>query len=83
MEVDRSRLFWIRSFRSQREAEDMKKILIKFGLGKEFEVRRMSHTNLFDLNCLTYRGLGIANIQGFVRGWIACTNTRSERPRIK
>lgn len=76
-------LFWIRSFRSKREAEDMKKILIKFGRGNKKDVLCFEGLDgLYDLKCYADHTT-MTYIKGFVRGWIACTNTRSVRPKIK
>lgn len=86
---------WIRSFRSHREACDMKAVLTRYGFGvsEDFIISRAEEGRLFELNFSDaweeryskewrYAKEQVTQASLFLKGWIACTNTRRKRPKV-
>lgn len=75
---------WIRSFHSQGAALGMKKVLGRFGFGKDFSVKNEgSFWDLALIPSVKQRRHTKLEVQSFLRGWIACTNTKLPRPKVK
>ena len=86
---------YIRCFGSKREANDMMSVLVRHGFGprskfivQHYTVQPLGTASrqcrpLFEL-CLSHQDDTKTQIMShFLRGWIACTNTKQPRPKVQ